>query len=234
MTLNCPCHGKNEVDPENGGAKNMVLAAMLTESDVDQSNRIESARAAADFLRENYSKPYVDILRKKCVGILKRIAVFVPSSGPGSINRNRKKCKTLKGSKPYRQFTDIGVPGVVDIRLASCHECSGCRKLSSRAACANVEMCGPVERVELEPEAVSERRLTRHALKERGVILCDEVEEGMLIAVELTHDSEVFMLGVVVPGPDGEEGVYRVMENAQSYMGRLEPGDQVLQVRSLS
>ena len=56
----------------------------------------------------------------------------------------------------------------------------------------------------------------------------------MLIAVELTHDSEVFMLGVVVPGPDGEEGVYRVMENAQSYMGRLEPGDQVLQVRSLS
>ena len=60
-------------------------------------------------------------------------------------------------------------------------------------------MCGPVERVELEPEAVSERHLTRHTLQERGVILCDEVEEGMLIAVELTHDSEVFMLGVVVP-----------------------------------
>ncbi len=42
-TLNCECHWKNKVDPENGGAKNMVLAAMLTESDVDQSNRIESA-----------------------------------------------------------------------------------------------------------------------------------------------------------------------------------------------
>jgi len=97
-----------------------------------------------------------------------------------------------------------------------------------------MEICGPVERVELEPEAVSERRLTRHALQERGVALCEEIEKGMLIDVELTLESEVFMLGVVVPGPDGEEGVYREMENAQSYMGRLELGDRVLQVRSLS
>lgn len=63
-----------------------------------------------------------------------------------------------------------------------------------------MEICGPVERVELEPEAVSERRLTRHALQERGVALCEEIEEGMLIAVELTLESEVFMLGVAV-GP---------------------------------
>jgi hypothetical protein len=39
------------------------------------------------------------------------------------------------------------------------------------------------------------------------------------------------MLGVVVPGPEGEEGVYRVMEHSQSYMDRLEPGDRVIQVR---
>jgi hypothetical protein len=194
-TLNCSCHGKNKVDPENGGAKNMVLAAMLTESDIQQSKRIESASAAADFLRENYSKPYVDILSKKCVGILKRVVVFVPSSGLGSIDRNIKKCKALKGSKPYRQFTDVGVPGVVGIRLASCHECIGCRGLCARAACANVDICGPVERVALEPEAISERRLTRHALQERGVSLCEDIEEGTLVAVELTHESEVFMLG---------------------------------------
>jgi hypothetical protein len=230
-TLNCSCHGKNKVDPENGGAKNMVLAAMLTESDIEQSKRIESAKAAADFMSENYSKPYVDILSKKCVGIFKRVVFFVPSSGLGSIDRNIKKCKTLKGSKPYRQFTDVGVPGVVDIRLASCHECIGCRGLCARAACANMDMCGPVERVALEPEAVSERRLTRHALQERGVSLCEEIEEGSLVAVELTNESEVFMLGVIVPGPDGEEGVYRVLENSQSYMGRLEPGDQVIQVQ---
>ena len=34
-----------------------------------------------------------------------------------------------------------------------------------------------------------------------------------------------------VPGPEGEEGVYRVMEHTQSYMGRLEPGDRKIQVR---
>ena len=209
----------------------MVLSAMLTESDVEQSKRIESAKAAADFLRENYSKPYVNILAKKGVGILKRVVVFVPSSGPGSIDRNILKFKTLKGSKPYRQFTYVGVPGVVDIRLASCHECTGCRVLSARAACVNVDICGPVERVALEPEAVSERRLTRHALEERGVSLCEEIDEGALVAVKLTFDAEVFMLGVVVPGPDGDEGVYRVMEKSQSYMGRLEPGDLVIQVR---
>jgi hypothetical protein len=52
-TLNCACHGKNKTDLENGGAKNMVHAAMLTESDTDQSKRIETAKAAADFLSEN-------------------------------------------------------------------------------------------------------------------------------------------------------------------------------------
>ena len=31
--------------------------------------------------------------------------------------------------------------------------------------------------------------------------------------------------------PEGEEGVYRVMEHTQSYMGRMEPGDRVIQVR---
>jgi hypothetical protein len=176
-------------------------------------------------------RSHIDILAKKCEGILKRVIFFVPSSGPGSINRNIKKCKTLKGSKPYRQFTDVGEPGVIDIRLASCHECVGCRGFSARTACANIDVCGPVERVSLEPEAVSERRLTRHALQERGVSLCEEIEEGALVAVELTHESEVFMLGVVVPGPEGEEGVYRVMEHSQSNMGRLEPGDRVIQVR---
>ena len=39
------------------------------------------------------------------------------------------------------------------------------------------------------------------------------------------------MIGIVIPGPEGEEGAYRVMEHTQSYMGRLEPGDRVIQVR---
>jgi hypothetical protein len=59
------------------------------------------------------------------------------------------------------------------------------------------------------------------------------VEENDVVAVELTHESETFMIGVVVPGPDGDEGVYRVTTGAQSFMGSLEPGDRVIQVRKL-
>ena len=229
--LNCPCHGKNKVDPENGAAKNMVLSEMLTETDVNQERRIESAVDASMFLSERFSKPYEDIFAKKGQGILKRVVFYVPATGPGSINRNIKSCKTLKGSKPYRQFTDVGIPGVVDIRLGGCHECEGCRSLVARFACVNTDNCGPVERVELEPESVSERRMTRHALQQLGAELAEIISEDDVIAVELTHEFEVFMLGIVIPGPEGEEGVHRVMEHTQSYMGRMEPGDRVIQVR---
>jgi hypothetical protein len=87
------------------------------------------------------------------------------------------------------------------------------------------------KRVELEPESVSERRMTRHALQQLGAELAETVSEDDVIAVELTHESEVFTLGIAIPGPEGEEGVYRVMEHAQSYMGRMEPGDRLIQVR---
>ena len=230
-TLNCACHGKNKVDPENGAAKNLVISEMLTETDVDQARRIESALDASKFLKQKFVKPYDNIFEKKGLGILKRVVFYVPATGPGSIDRNIKSCKTLKGSKPYRQFTDVGVPGVLDIRLGSCHECAGCRTLVARSACINTDVCGPVERVQLEPESVSERRMTRHALQQLGAALAETISEDNVIAVELTHESEVFMLGIVVPGPDGEEGPYRVMEHSQSYMGRLEPGDRVIQVR---
>jgi len=71
----------------------------------------------------------------------------------------------------------------------------------------------------------------RHVLQQLGATLAESISEDDVIAVELTHESEVFMLGIVIPGPEGEECVYRVMEHAQSYMGRLEPGDRVIQVR---
>ncbi len=153
---------------------------------------------------------------------------YVPATGPGSIDRNLKFGKTLKGSKLYRQFTDVGISGVVDIRLESCHECAGCRSLVARSACVNTDYCGPVERIELEPESVSERCMTRQALQQLGAELAETISEGDVIAVELTHESEVFMLGIVIPGPEGEKGVYRVMEHTQSYMGQMEPGDRAI------
>ncbi len=79
----------------------------------------------------------------------------MPATGLGFIHRNIKSCMTLKGSNPYRQFTDVGIPGVVNIRLGSRHVCASCRSLVARSACVNTDICGPVERAEHEPESVS-------------------------------------------------------------------------------
>jgi len=92
-----------------------------------------------------------------------------------------------------RQFTDVGIPGVFEIRHGSCHECAGCRSPIARSACVYTDICGPVERVQLEPESVSERRMTRHALQQLGATLAESISEDDITAVELTHGSEVFM-----------------------------------------
>jgi hypothetical protein len=47
-----------------------------------------------------------------------------------------------------------------------------------------------------------------------------------VLAIELSHETETSMLGMVIPAPGGNESIYRVMAGCQSYMGRLEPGDR--------
>jgi len=70
--------------------------------------------------------------------------------------------------------------------------------------------------VELEREATSERRMARNTLHELGTSLSEAAEEYGAIAVELTHESETYMIGVVVPGPDSDKGVYRVTTAGQA------------------
>jgi hypothetical protein len=52
--LNCKCHRKNILDPENGGAKNGAVAEKLKETDADQYCRISPAQQAAEFLGDSY------------------------------------------------------------------------------------------------------------------------------------------------------------------------------------
>ena len=48
--------------------------------------------------------------------------------------------------------------------------------------CVNANICGPVERVQLEPESVSERRMTRHALQQLGAALAETTSGDNVIA----------------------------------------------------
>ena len=130
-------------------------------------------------------QPSVSIIQKNGVGITKRIIFYVPTTGPDSINRRIRKCKTMPGSKSYYPFMDVGEPGVIEIRERSCHQCPGCRTLTNVGDCVNMSIVGPIERVELAPEAESTARVTRHALQESGKTLASSLIAGSVVVVEV-------------------------------------------------
>ena len=167
----------------------------------------------------------VSIVVKKGVGITKLIILFVPTKGPDSINRRIRKCKTLAGSKSYYQFIDIGRPGVIAIRERSCHQCSGCMSLTDFDSCVNMAIVGPVVSQPLSLEAEATARVTRSWLQNEGRRLSSGAAVGSLVVVELTNESETFMIGVVTKPKHTIVEAREVLE-----MGRLKPGDEVLEV----
>ena len=98
-------------------------------------------------------------------------------------------------------------------RLHSCHDCEGCRTLSdyriefdaegnasipANTTCKNMEICGPVEAYQLVlPSAAVIQPLTRSYFANKGKALGLQVKVGDVIVVELTHENEKYMLGVV-------------------------------------
>jgi hypothetical protein len=115
-----------------------------------------------------------------------------------------------------RQFVDCKSDGAqILTRLHSCHECEGCRPLSgyrieldedgdatipanTTVTCKNMEICGTVEAYQLLlPSASVTQLLTRSYLANKGKALGLQVKVGNVIFVELTHENEKYMLGVV-------------------------------------
>ncbi len=85
---------------------------MMTNALIYSDAHVVSSPTLPLHVGRQVTKPYEDTFANKGQEILKRVVFYVPATGPGSIDRNIKSCKTLKGSKPYRQFTDVGIPGV--------------------------------------------------------------------------------------------------------------------------
>ena len=82
------------------------------------------------------------------------------------------------------------------------------------------------ERVEIREQISAGARQTRSALQDQGERLSAGVTLGQVIAVELTFESEVFMLGVVTKTKYTIDSQYE-----SEYMGTLMPGDHVVEVR---
>ena len=66
--FSCSCHGKDLVDPENGGAKRMVRRHEEEVGDNDETS-IRTSHEVYKFLKEEFAQPTVDLLNKKMKGL---------------------------------------------------------------------------------------------------------------------------------------------------------------------
>ena len=230
-SLNCPCHGKALSDPEMGAAKAMVAGEQLRHSE-DDDHLIESVAQVVAVLRRKYSHTDRSIFQKKLAGILRRFVFFVPSTGPESANQRIRKCNTLEGSKPLRQFTDIGEYGKLQIRHRSCH--LPCCIALDTANCAVKDKCGESQLVKLNPLSEPKPHLGRNALSMEGAEIGENCDDGDVIAVEVPHDEEHVMIGLVVPALDGSSGMSQVTEDDILRLhvpSSFQPGDRAVYLR---
>ena len=83
--------------------------------------------------------------------------------------------------------------------------------------------------IDLHPKGQASVRLGRNALSDLGVKLASEAEPQEVIAVELSFESEPFMLAEIL----SKSGPYKVTEAFESHLGKFKAGDMVLDVRKL-
>ena len=171
-------------------------------------------------------------MKKGGRGIYRCIIHWGPASGPGSINRNIQHCETLQSSlggiKSLHHLMDVGEPGKLRVRIGSCHRCPGCEQ-GDYASCENVKLVGVPEVIDLRPKGQASVRLGRNALSDLGVKLASEAKPQEVIAVELSYESEPFMLAAVL----SESGPRKVTEAFESDLGQFKAGDMVLDVQKL-
>ena len=211
----------------------------------DRPTRVENCQQVYEVLKRKFEftrKPIWD--KKDLRGVTRRFAFFVPNHGPDAVRRPVLGCHTLEGSKPLRQFVDCKSDSAqILTRLHSCHECEGCRTLSdyrieldedgnasipANTTCKNMEICGPVEAYQLVlPSAAVIQPLTRSYFANKGKALGLQVKVGDVIVVELTHENEKYMLGVVTKAHYKHSG-----EDIEvPYMGTIKARDDLVDVR---
>lgn len=183
-------HRKDLSDSECGGAKHEVHRHQM-KSGLGETSKVKDPYDAFCIISEKYGNiSHERFIKKGCVGIYRRFIYWVPATGVGSIDRNIQLCKTLStkelgGIKSLHQLCDIGIPGSLRVRQCSCHTCPGC-KSGRFSECEKMELLGPMEQIQLQPDGGRSVRLTRNALSEMGAALAREVHYKEIIGVELT------------------------------------------------
>ena len=220
--FSCSCHGKDLVDPENGRAKNCARNFELNIKDNHELSLRDSEKLAAH-LANHFIWPQRKLWEKAMRGIYRRVIWFIPTKGPGSVNRRVKHCNTLAGSNSMHQFEDIGRPGYLRVRDRSCHRCGQCWAGRSHECSEPGMEHFPALLVELDPYTPPERPLTRSALSAEGIALANTVEPGDFLAVEIDSLQTPWMMFRATskvetyPGPE-----------QKYWMGKVLAGDSLL------
>jgi hypothetical protein len=170
------------------------------------------------------------------------------------VKQGIQKGKSLKGSKPCRQFTDVGDPLSVRVRRRSCHECECCIKLDPQdyrgeqlvaalipeasdgpgsSPCNRQGYCGDVADVcKLELESGKNLPQTRGEKQKRtdGEKLARKVKIGDIICMKSTTEPQPVCLGVVEILPFKSQCN---MSGASGPAGRIDVDDEIMQIRKL-
>ena len=225
-SLHCECHGKDKVDPELGTGKNIIRVAQLEQSTSNCGHQISNYTEVAQKLIENWEHPKTHfIYARKCKGVFARKVFSLPAK---LVKQHIQRGQTVTGSKPCRQFSDVGVEGDVLMGYRSCHMCPGCLLLNP-LECKNTVIAGPRDVVHLKAEGGKVvARVSESKLQERGRELAQDIQPGQIIVVELAHENQPWMLGVVE-----ESCLYTVEKDFKCWFGEIKAGDEVVDVQKL-
>ena len=191
-------------DPEGGTLKN---AARFHELHIThQADQLKDSEALYKWACEQsgLATPKKHLKEKKGKGIFRRFFHWIPSKGPGAVDRSRLPKLTAEGTSKLHEFVDIGVAGTVSTRRAACHQCDRCWA-GDRRNCENKDFVGPPTELTIRRETVpaaAVRRMDRAALNREGLAMAKAAPVHTVVCVE-THEEEQsypWVIGAVVQG----------------------------------
>ncbi|XP_022801267.1 uncharacterized protein LOC111338965 [Stylophora pistillata] len=219
-------HAKGEQDAAGSHVKQKVSQAVLR-----RTATITSARSMHDFLVQHFSQPAPSSFsaRTKSVQLKRRIFHFVPSSGEGSVVRNRagRKFTELKGIRKLHCVKTTPQQGKVFVRHRSCY-CISCI-VNDEENCTNKAWLDEWKMVELarEGDLATTRQATEAPILDHDTAsyIADLASKGSTVAIAAEDDPvyDFYLLQVTSDGV--EELDSNVTDDYQCHYYR---GDRVL------
>ena len=192
-------------------------------------------------MESGLARPKRSVIEKGGKGIYRRFFYFIPSKGTGAVDRSRlPELHADEGTSRLHEFVDIGVPGRISTRYASCHRCPSCWSADRGEArsCQNAAYVGAPKEIAITKKSVptaAVARIDRATLNRAGVERAEQAKEGTVVCFE-THDNEQafpWMIGKVV------KTVHEALTASPAYNAERDPfhldhvraGDCALQLK---